>query len=61
MKKLYILAFLLVSLTMSGQQDPQYTQYMYNMCIESAYAGSKKPYLQVFYIEINGVIVLELQ
>jgi type IX secretion system PorP/SprF family membrane protein len=43
MKKLYILAFLLVSLTMSGQQDPQYTQYMYNMAVlNPAYAGSKE-------------------
>ena len=61
MKKLYILALFMVSITMSGQQDPQYTQYMYNMAVNPAYAGSKKPYLQGFYTEISGVVFLELQ
>ena len=42
MKKLAI-AILLVSLTASAQQDPQYTQYMYNMnVVNPAYAGLKE-------------------
>jgi type IX secretion system PorP/SprF family membrane protein len=41
MKKLSIIAVLLLALQMHGQQDPQYTQYMYNMnVINPAYAGS---------------------
>lgn len=43
MKKLYILLAVLLALQMQGQQDPQYTQYMYNMnVINPAYAGSKE-------------------
>lgn len=45
MKKIYItLTFaLLVLLGVNAQQDPQYTQYMYNMnVINPAYAGSKE-------------------
>jgi len=45
MKKIYFLtAFaLLTFLDMSAQQDPHYTQYMYNMSvINPAYAGSKE-------------------
>ncbi|MUU79816.1 PorP/SprF family type IX secretion system membrane protein, partial [Winogradskyella endarachnes] len=43
MKKLSIIAFLLLAFQMHGQQDPQYTQYMYNMnVINPAYAGSKE-------------------
>ena len=45
MKKLYFTAFLaLLALTDSyAQQDPHYTQYMYNMnVINPAYAGSKE-------------------
>lgn len=42
MKKLTIIALLFLALQMHGQQDPQYTQYMYNMnIINPAYAGSK--------------------
>lgn len=34
---------MLIALQMHGQQDPQYTQYMYNMnVINPAYAGSKE-------------------
>lgn len=42
-KKIYILLGLLLWLTdFYGQQDPQYTQYMYNMnVLNPAYAGSK--------------------
>ncbi|WP_250433309.1 PorP/SprF family type IX secretion system membrane protein [Hanstruepera flava] len=42
MKKLYIiLIFLLSASFMRAQQDPQYTQYMYNMnVVNPAYAGS---------------------
>ncbi len=42
MKKLYILSMVLfVSFYLQAQQDPQYTQYMYNMnVINPAYAGS---------------------
>lgn len=43
MKKLSIIAVLLLALQMHGQQDPQYTQYMYNMnIINPAYAGSRE-------------------
>ena len=43
MKKLYIIFLLLLAVEMHGQQDPQYTQYMYNMnVINPAYAGSRE-------------------
>ncbi len=43
MKKLYIILIFLLSLQISAQQDPQYTQYMYNMnVINPAYAGSRE-------------------
>jgi len=43
MKKISIIAILLLALQMHGQQDPQYTQYMYNMnVINPAYAGSRE-------------------
>lgn len=45
MKKIYILAFimLLTFIDANAQQDPHYTQYMYNMnIINPAYAGSKE-------------------
>jgi type IX secretion system PorP/SprF family membrane protein len=43
MKKLSIIAVLLLAFQMQAQQDPQYTQYMYNMnVINPAYAGSKE-------------------
>ncbi|RNC88048.1 MAG: type IX secretion system membrane protein PorP/SprF [Winogradskyella sp.] len=42
MKKLIILAIFLLAIDTYGQQDPQYTQYMYNMnIINPAYAGSR--------------------
>jgi len=43
MKKLSIILILLLALQSYGQQDPQYTQYMYNMnVINPAYAGSRE-------------------
>jgi type IX secretion system PorP/SprF family membrane protein len=45
MKKIYltIVIVLVVSISANAQQDPQYTQYMYNMnVINPAYAGSKE-------------------
>ena len=43
MKKLSIVAILLLTFQTYGQQDPQYTQYMYNMnIINPAYAGSRE-------------------
>jgi type IX secretion system PorP/SprF family membrane protein len=43
MKKIYIIIVLLIATQVYGQQDPQYTQYMYNMnVINPAYAGSKE-------------------
>lgn len=45
MKKLYLVALVIFSITMElqAQQDPHYTQYMYNMnVINPAYAGSKE-------------------
>lgn len=39
---LAIIAVLMSTINVNGQQDPQYTQYMYNtMVINPAYAGSK--------------------
>lgn len=43
MKKLYIIFVLLIAFESYGQQDPQYTQYMYNMnVVNPAYAGSRE-------------------
>ena len=44
MKKVYFIAILAIAITETkAQQDPQYTQYMYNMSvINPAYAGSKE-------------------
>jgi type IX secretion system PorP/SprF family membrane protein len=44
MKKLYLISVLaLVVAELRGQQDPHYTQYMYNMSVfNPAYAGSKE-------------------
>ena len=43
MKKLIIILILLIAIKTQGQQDPQYTQYMYNMnVINPAYAGSRE-------------------
>lgn len=41
MKKIHVIILLLFGLIAQAQQDPQYTQYMYNMnIINPAYAGS---------------------
>ena len=44
MKKLYFIAVFALAVTeLSAQQDPHYTQYMYNMSVMNpAYAGSKE-------------------
>ena len=43
MRKLTVILILLLALQVRGQQDPQYTQYMYNMNVMNpAYAGSKE-------------------
>lgn len=43
MKKLYVLLIVLFVIQVQAQQDPQYTQYMYNMnVINPAYAGSSQ-------------------
>ncbi len=44
MKKVYFIAILAIAITETkAQQDPQYTQYMYNMSVVNpAYAGSKE-------------------
>jgi type IX secretion system PorP/SprF family membrane protein len=43
MKKLTVIIVLLLAMNIHAQQDPQYTQYMYNMnVINPAYAGSKE-------------------
>ncbi|HMI07836.1 MAG TPA: type IX secretion system membrane protein PorP/SprF [Flavobacterium sp.] len=40
-KKAYFLLIGLIAIAVNAQQDPQYTQYMYNtMTVNSAYAGS---------------------
>ena len=41
MRRIILAAVLLFGITASAQQDPQYTQYMYNMnIVNPAYAGS---------------------
>jgi type IX secretion system PorP/SprF family membrane protein len=44
MKKIYFIAILVLAITeLRAQQDPHYTQYMYNMSVMNpAYAGSKE-------------------
>ena len=45
MKKLYLVALVVLSSfgDLHAQQDPHYTQYMYNMSVMNpAYAGSKE-------------------
>jgi len=44
MKKIYIILFILfITIPASAQQDPQYTQYMYNMAVlNPAYSGSRE-------------------
>jgi type IX secretion system PorP/SprF family membrane protein len=44
MKKIYFIAILALAITeLKAQQDPHYTQYMYNMSVMNpAYAGSKE-------------------
>ncbi len=46
MRNIYILTFIIIALLfqdVNAQQDPQYTQYMYNMnVVNPAYAGSKE-------------------
>ncbi len=40
-KRVLVILILLVAFKINAQQDPQYTQYMYNMnVINPAYAGS---------------------
>ena len=42
MKKIYIILAFLFAVQMQAQQDPQYTQYMYNtVAINPAYAGNR--------------------
>lgn len=42
-KNIIIIIVIFVSLSVQGQQDPQYTQYMYNMnIVNPAYAGSQE-------------------
>ena len=42
MKKLYIILLLLAAINLQAQQDPHYTQYMYNtISVNPAYAGSR--------------------
>ena len=41
MKKILVIITVIAALNINAQQDPQYTQYMYNMStINPAYAGS---------------------
>ena len=40
-KRILVILILLIAFKINAQQDPQYTQYMYNMnVINPAYAGS---------------------
>jgi type IX secretion system PorP/SprF family membrane protein len=61
MKKVYFIAILALAITeLSAQQDPHYTQYMYNMSVMNpAYAGSKESLSGGFlyrkqWVEIEG-------
>jgi type IX secretion system PorP/SprF family membrane protein len=61
MKKVYFIAILALAITeLSAQQDPHYTQYMYNMSVMNpAYAGSKESVSGGFlyrkqWVEIEG-------
>jgi type IX secretion system PorP/SprF family membrane protein len=61
MKKIYFIAILALAITESrAQQDPHYTQYMYNMSVMNpAYAGSKESMSGGFlyrkqWVEIEG-------
>jgi len=59
MKKLAI-AILLISLTASAQQDPQYTQYMYNMnVVNPAYAGLKESLSVTTLFRQHGLVSKE--
>ncbi|MFZ4679422.1 MAG: type IX secretion system membrane protein PorP/SprF [Flavobacterium sp.] len=61
MKKIYFIAILAIAITeLRAQQDPHYTQYMYNMSVMNpAYAGSKESMSGGFlyrkqWVEIEG-------
>ena len=61
MKKVYFIAILALAITeLRAQQDPHYTQYMYNMSVMNpAYAGSKESMSGGFlyrkqWVEIEG-------
>ena len=61
MKKVYFIAILALAITeLRAQQDPHYTQYMYNMSVMNpAYAGSKESVSGGFlyrkqWVEIEG-------
>lgn len=61
MKKLYFIAILALAFTeLRAQQDPHYTQYMYNMSVMNpAYAGSKESLsggllYRAQWVEISG-------
>jgi type IX secretion system PorP/SprF family membrane protein len=61
MKKIYFIAILALAITeLRAQQDPHYTQYMYNMSVMNpAYAGSKENMSGGFlyrkqWVEIEG-------
>ena len=61
MKKVYFIAILAIAITeLRAQQDPHYTQYMYNMSVMNpAYAGSKESMSGGFlyrkqWVEIEG-------
>jgi hypothetical protein len=49
MNKIFLLLVLIAYIDVIAQQNPHYTQYMYNMnVINPAYAGSKKAFLWCF-------------
>ena len=50
MRKLHLIILLLVGLAATAQQDPQYTQYMYNMSvINPAYSSVNKAKVGALY------------
>ena len=58
MKKLYLVALVVFTsiVDLHAQQDPHYTQYMYNMSVMNpAYAEVRIIYLWDYYTESNGL------
>ena len=61
-KIILVVTLFFLAVNTKAQQDPQYTQYMYNMnIINPPYAGSSDATSVGIYIEINGMVLMVLQ